>query len=116
MVNKSLNLALGAILVAIIVGTVWYQAQKETLYAPSDNMTGGRSGEINSFVTCKGAGYPIMESYPERCRTSEGLTFVNYEACVQVIAYGRNPETGETRMFPTPCDVPQGWIVTENVD
>ena len=69
----------------------------------------GRSAEINSFTTCKVAGYPIMESYPERCRTPEGLTFVNYEACIQVIAEARNPQTGETRTFPTPCDVPEGW-------
>lgn len=29
--------------------------------------------------------------------------------CVQVIAYGKNPDTGEWETFPTPCDVPEGW-------
>lgn len=31
------------------------------------------------------------------------------EFCIQVITPARNPETGETRDFPTPCDVPEGW-------
>ncbi len=29
--------------------------------------------------------------------------------CIQVITRARNPGTGETRDFPTPCDVPNGW-------
>lgn len=33
----------------------------------------------------------------------------NGTACIQVITPARNPETGEERDFPTPCDVPQGW-------
>jgi hypothetical protein len=32
--------------------------------------------EINSFEECAAAGYPIMESYPEQCRTTDGRTFV----------------------------------------
>lgn len=32
-----------------------------------------------------------------------------YEFCIQVITRARNPETGEERDFPTPCDVPEGW-------
>lgn len=31
--------------------------------------------------------------------------------CIQVITPARNPETGEVRDFPTPCDVPEGWDV-----
>ncbi len=31
---------------------------------------------INSFTDCKKAGYPILESYPEQCRTSSGTTFI----------------------------------------
>lgn len=32
--------------------------------------------EISSFEECAQAGYPIMETYPEQCRTSDGKTFV----------------------------------------
>lgn len=31
---------------------------------------------INSFEECAAAGYPIMESYPEQCRTPDGENFV----------------------------------------
>lgn len=30
---------------------------------------------INSFEECAGAGFPVMESYPAQCRTSDGKTF-----------------------------------------
>jgi hypothetical protein len=32
------------------------------------------------------------------------------EVCIQVIVKASNPQTGEIREFPTPCDVPEGWI------
>jgi hypothetical protein len=32
------------------------------------------------------------------------------EVCIQVITPARNPLTGECRVFPTPCDVPDGWV------
>src|SRR3989344_769462 len=48
---------------------------------------------VNSFEQCALAGYPIMESYPEQCRTPDGRTFTNTDQAVQV---------------PTP---PQGNIV-----
>lgn len=34
--------------------------------------------------------------------------------CAQVITPARNPETGDIREFPTPCDVPEGWEVIQN--
>jgi hypothetical protein len=30
---------------------------------------------VNSFEDCVAAGYPVMESYPERCQASDGRTF-----------------------------------------
>jgi hypothetical protein len=35
-------------------------------------------------------------------------------ACIQVVAPARNPLTNECRVFPTPCDVPDGWIPTQS--
>ncbi len=35
---------------------------------------------ISSYDECAQAGYPIMESYPEQCRTPDGRTFVNENA------------------------------------
>lgn len=37
--------------------------------------------------------------------------FIEPEICIQIITPARNPETGELRDFPTPCDVPEGWEV-----
>jgi hypothetical protein len=36
--------------------------------------------------------------------------------CIQVITPARNPATGEIRDFPTPCDVPEGWIPVSNIN
>ena|SRR3989344_3750704 len=33
------------------------------------------------------------------------------QICIQVITPARNPDTGEVREFPTPCDIPEGWII-----
>jgi len=30
--------------------------------------------------------------------------------CIQVITPAKNPTTGECKEFPTPCDVPTGWV------
>ncbi len=43
--------------------------------------------------------------------TSEPNKGDKYEVCIQVITPARNPQTGEIREFPTPCDVPEGWEV-----
>ncbi len=29
--------------------------------------------------------------------------------CVQVITKAKNSQTGEIKVYPTPCDVPAGW-------
>lgn len=34
--------------------------------------------------------------------------------CIQVLATAKNPATGEVRTFPTPCDIPQGWVKIED--
>ncbi|PIR49210.1 hypothetical protein COU80_00475 [Candidatus Peregrinibacteria bacterium CG10_big_fil_rev_8_21_14_0_10_55_24] len=35
-----------------------------------------QTGSVTSFEDCVAAGYPVMESYPEQCRTPDGRTFV----------------------------------------
>ena len=34
--------------------------------------------------------------------------------CAQVITPARDPKTGTIKEFPTPCDVPTGWVVIQN--
>lgn len=35
-------------------------------------------------------------------------------ACIQVITPAKNPQTGECKDFPTPCDVPTGWQIVSS--
>jgi len=37
------------------------------------------ASEITSYQQCADAGYPIQESYPERCSVPGGKTFTNNE-------------------------------------
>ena len=39
---------------------------------------------ISTYLECKQAGYPIMESYPEQCSTSDGRTFTNDAPATQM--------------------------------
>lgn len=50
-----------------------------------------RMYSITTFRECADAGYPIMESYPEQCRTPDGRLFVNEEV-EQIVP----PESGTT--------------------
>lgn len=83
---------------------------------------------INSFEDCAKY-YPVMESYPGQCNTPDGRHFVQQlsdekkkklipptdistdsgKICAQVITLAKDPETGECKEFPTPCEVPEGW-------
>ena len=39
-----------------------------------------------------------------------GATSTEVGACIDVIQPAINPVTGECREFPTPCQVPRGWV------
>ena len=62
----SRNTKLIAVFIAmLIVGVLIWQTKNNAKIIHS----------INSFEECVAAGYPIRESYPERCSTSDGKTF-----------------------------------------
>lgn len=46
---------------------------------------------------------------PEEVQETPAVEEEEPAFCIQVITPARNPETGEIREFPTPCDVPEGW-------
>lgn len=60
-------IAITVVLLALIGGFLYY--------SKNYSLSG-----INSFEECRDAGYQIMESYPEQCRTPDGRTFVNGNA------------------------------------
>ncbi|MCE9644082.1 hypothetical protein K8Q93_02500 [Candidatus Parcubacteria bacterium] len=60
------TISLGVI-VLLALGIVGYFVYKD-----------GATKEITTFEECAAAGYPIMESYPEQCRTPDGKTFARF--------------------------------------
>ncbi len=50
----------------------WYVAAYGDITVPEP-----ATRSITNFAECVAAGYPVMESYPEQCRTDDGQTFVN---------------------------------------
>jgi len=47
--------------------------------------------------------------FPEGKLVDVALSAAPPVPCIQVLAPARNPLTGECRVFPTPCDIPDGW-------
>lgn len=62
MSKNSKLIALFVILLVVGIGVWKYQERAKVQ-------------NINSFEDCAQAGYPIMESYPEQCRTPDGRNF-----------------------------------------
>lgn len=52
------------VLSAVVFGYLYWPAKPEN-----------RPVKVSNFEECSMAGYPIMESYPEQCRTPDGKTF-----------------------------------------
>lgn len=73
--------------------------------APSDLM--GSLRVTASGLVAAGAVHVLM---PDGKFTSVPVEALPAQACIQVIAPARNPLTNECRNFPTPCDVPEGWV------
>lgn len=103
--SKPLKYFVLVLIAIILIGGYFFSTQN-----PSSE---DASKLIVTFEGCAQAGNPIMESFPEQCRTKDGVHFVNWRAtdqmCAQVITPAKNPSTGEIREFPTPCDVPSNW-------
>src|SRR3989344_3635208 len=69
MTNLSTTTLIGIVVVLTIIAGL--------LLAFSQNREQQYLFSISNFDECATAGFPIMESYPERCATPDGRTFVN---------------------------------------
>ncbi|MBI4080042.1 hypothetical protein HY414_02355 [Candidatus Kaiserbacteria bacterium] len=67
--NVSTTTLIGIVVVLTIIAGL--------LVALSQNRQQQYLLSITNFDECVAAGFPIMESYPERCATPDGRTFVN---------------------------------------
>ena len=82
--GKNIILALIIVTILAIIAYVARMPQTTRMfynpggYTQTMNTTSSYSATtIRSFEDCKRAGYQIMESYPEQCRTPGGQMFVN---------------------------------------
>lgn len=80
---KTSTLVIVAIILAVIAAL---------LLQVSDAAKNRRVTVITNFEQCAQAGYPILESYPEQCRTPDGRTFVKHVP---------------TNMIPPPTEMPE---------
>lgn len=83
-----LAIVLAVIVTIIIIGAVYYFWQKSNddtstntnqvaqLNTNASELNTGGGGPIISFLDCEAFGYTVMESYPRKCTTPEGETFV----------------------------------------
>src|SRR3989344_8891167 len=87
----SRNTKLIAVFVALlIVGVaIWQLKSKEKIQ------------NITSFEECAAAGYPVMESYPEQCRTPNGRTFTRSVAMQEGWQQQAVNEIGLTLSYPS---------------
>jgi hypothetical protein len=58
---------------------------------------------ITNFEECRNAGYPIMESYPEQCRTPDGVLFVRD---VEPKVEDPSSLAPDTKPNPAPTSIP----------
>ena len=75
--------------------------------APSDFMGSLR---ITSTVPIGFGGVNVL--FPEGVFAAIPVNSPPTAVCIQVLAPARNPLTNECRVFPTPCDIPDGWVRT----
>jgi hypothetical protein len=73
--------------------------------APSDFM-----GSLRMTSTVPIAAGAVNILFPEGKLTGIAVASSPAAACIQVLTPARNPLTNDCRAFPTPCDVPDGWI------
>ena len=69
-----------------------------------------RQSPTCEFTPCPSTVTPTPTVTPTRIPTPTP-TPTPGQICAQVLTPALNSNTGECRVFPTPCDVPQGWQV-----
>ncbi|PIT92664.1 MAG: hypothetical protein COU08_01560 [Candidatus Harrisonbacteria bacterium CG10_big_fil_rev_8_21_14_0_10_42_17] len=69
--RKPMTLFYIALVVGIVLVFYWYRSQPPSVIIEQPNDT------ITDFDSCVAAGNPILESYPEQCRTPDGMNFVH---------------------------------------
>lgn len=75
-ISRARLMVLGILVVVLLAGGVFF---RDTF------MSVPRGADIISFKDCLDAGFPVLESYPRQCRTSDGRTFTEKIALIRVM-------------------------------
>lgn len=102
MMSKNIKLIFVLIALLIVGILIWQLKSKEAMQ------------NINSYEDCVAAGYPIMESYPERCSTPDGRTFTRQVAEQDTWIPQTFNKAGLNLAFRTPPDTTLREEVAEN--
>lgn len=116
MVNSNLKIStlLYLILAAIIVGSIIaYFTTKLARDQKTEILRSNIQNNINGTAENFNPTYPSNTAEPN-ARTQESQPLTEKEQiCAQVITPAKDPDTGVVTDFPTPCDVPDGWIIID---
>jgi len=85
--NKKIVVFLIVLLIVSLV--IWKYQQKSAVE------------QISSFEECARAGYPVLESYPEQCRTPNGESFTRQIPNQQNLQQETVEESGLSFQYPT---------------
>jgi hypothetical protein len=77
--------------IVVLIGLVYLISQKQDAVA-----------RINSFDECVAAGYPVMESFPPRCSTPDGRSFMGATTSESVLPGATSTPFTKT-CHPTGC-------------
>jgi len=90
--NTSKKIQLTLVIIAmIVVGVLIWNRKKQSQVLAN----------INSFEECAAAGFPIMESYPEQCKTPDNRTFTRQISVTENWQKQTIEEIGLTLRYPT---------------
>jgi hypothetical protein len=82
--KSTLPLVLILIVILLFAGT-WFFTTKQSDTSVPDQIV------IQTFAECVAAGNPVLESYPEQCRTATGELFTNTQNSIDIGEPGVEP-------------------------
>jgi len=89
MMPKNRKIVVFLIVLLIVSLVIWKYQQKSAVE------------QISSFEECARAGYPVLESYPEQCRTPNGESFTRQIPNQQNLQQETVEEIGLSFQYPT---------------
>jgi len=89
MMPKNKKIVVFLIVLLIVSLVIWKYQQKSAVE------------QISSFEECARAGYPVLESYPEQCRTPNGESFTRQIPNQQNLQQETVEEIGLSFQYPT---------------